>query len=70
MGDRRAVLADNLDSLLDCIRKGKLFDLQDWLRFGKPLLSLDDAEPDANLLQTAVTTGFHSIVAELLHAGG
>jgi hypothetical protein len=70
MTNRRAVSAENFDSLLDCVQKGKLHALQDWLRTGKPIRSPDDAKGVADLLRTAVTTGFHSMVAELLHAGG
>jgi hypothetical protein len=64
------VLAVDFDSLFDCVQKGNLRALQGYLHASKPLRSPDDPKRAANLLQMAVTTGFHSIVAELLLAGG
>jgi len=60
----------DFDSLLDYVQKGKLRALQDWLNTGKPIRSPDDPKRAADLLRTAVNTGFHSMVEELLHAGG
>ena len=70
MANRRPVLPEDLEHLLDFIQKGKLFALADWLKAGKPLRAPDDAERGPNVLRSAVTTGFHSIVEELLRAGG
>jgi len=70
MANRRPVLPEDLEDLLDFIQKGKLFALQDWLKAGQDPSRPDNAERGANVIQTAVTTGFHSIVEELLRAGG
>ncbi|MGD0259471.1 MAG: hypothetical protein ABSD29_06555 [Verrucomicrobiota bacterium] len=70
MANHRPVLPEDLEDLLDFIQKGKLFALQDWLKAGKTLRAPDNAERGANVIRTAVTTGFHSIVEELLRAGG
>ena len=70
MANRPLVLPEDLEHLLDFIQKGKLFALSDWLKAGKPLRAPDDAARGPNVLRSAVTTGFHSIVEELLRAGG
>src|ERR1039458_10333242 len=64
MPNRPLVLPEDLEHLLDFIQKGKLFALADWLKAGKPLRAPDDAERGPNVLRSAVTTGFHSIVEE------
>ena len=58
MANRRPVLPEDLEDLLDFIQKGKLFALQDWLKAGKTLRAPDNAERGANVIRTAVTTGF------------
>jgi len=66
MPTRPPVLPEDIEHLLDYIRKGRLFALQDWLNAGNPLRAPGGAGPGAN----AITTGFHSIVEVLLRAGG
>ena len=70
MANRRSVLAADVDSLLGYVQEGKLFDLQQCLIAGAPTRPPEDVGGTPNLLRVAVTTGFHNIVAELLHAGG
>jgi len=66
----RPVLPEDIEHLLDYIRKGRLFALQDWLKAGKPVRAPGETDPGANVLRTAIATGFHSIVEVLLRAGG
>jgi hypothetical protein len=70
MANRRPVQQEELEHLLDFIQKGKFFALQEWLKAGKFLRVPDNAGLGENVLRIAVTTGFHSIVEELLRAGG
>jgi hypothetical protein len=55
---------------LDYVQKGNFHALLDWLETGNPIRPPEDPQFAPNLLQTAVTTGFYSIVSELLRAGG
>lgn len=66
---RRALPAD-LKELLQLVHSGKLFALQDWIKAGKPLRCPEGAKLNAGVLSAAVETGFHSLVEELLRAGG
>jgi hypothetical protein len=67
---RRPILGKDFDMLLDYVQKGKLTVLQAWLQAGNAIRVPENPQSAAGLLQTAVTTGFYSIVDELLHAGG
>ena len=70
MAKRRQVLPEDFQQLLDLVNKGKLFDMQDWIKSGKRLRSPEGADYNAQVLNEAVGTGFHSLVEELLRAGG
>lgn len=52
------------------IRHGKLFALQDWIKAGKRIHCSEICDDRARVLCIAVKTGFHSILEELLKAGG
>jgi hypothetical protein len=70
-----AALTDDpadLEHLLRLCRQGRLFEVQEWIREGKPVaLSADVARksPKRNALRVAMDTGFHSLVQVLLEAG-
>ena len=68
MARNRVPLPDDIKQLLDLVQKGKLFALQEWIKSGKRLNAPDF--PDTNILILAVKNGFHSMVEELLRAGG
>jgi hypothetical protein len=70
MANRRAVLPDDLGQLLELIQGGKLFALQDWIKEGKRIRVSAEDECEPRALHAAVSTGFHSLVEELLRAGG
>ena len=70
MAYHRPILAEDFARLLDYVQRGDLFALQDYLNCGNPIRPPGDPQSAANLLRTAVTTGFYTIVAELLRAGG
>jgi hypothetical protein len=55
---------------LDIIRRGQLFALQDSLRAGKRTRVTEGPDKNLCLLHEAIHTGFHSMVEELLRAGG
>lgn len=63
-------MPEDLEQLLDLIQKGKLFALQDWIKAGKCLRPPEDVACGELALRTAISTGFHSIIEELLRAGG
>jgi hypothetical protein len=70
MAIRRSALPTDLKQLLDLLQKGKLFAVQDWLKAGKRLRASAGPGSGPLALEAAVTTGFHSLVEELLRAGG
>ena len=70
MAYHRPILAEDFAKLLDYVQRGDLFALQDYLKCGNPIRPPEDPQSAANLLRTAVHTGFYTIVAELLRAGG
>jgi hypothetical protein len=70
MAKRRHVLTEDLQQLLDLIHKGKLFALHQWIKDGKRIRSPEQTDCHAEILNEAVATGFHSLVEELLRAGG
>jgi hypothetical protein len=70
MAYRRPILAEDFARLLDYVQRGDLFALQDYLKCGNPIRPPEDPQSATNLLRTAVTTGFYTVVAELLRAGG
>ena len=68
----RAETYDEIKPLVDLIKAGRLFEVQEWIAAGRPL----DAPPPPpkgarrkNPLETAITTGFHSMVQVLLDGG-
>jgi hypothetical protein len=70
MAGRCPSLPEDLQQLLDLVKKGKLFALQDWIKAGKRLRTPENVNGDNQVLSIAVGTGFHSIVEELLRTGG
>lgn len=62
----------DLEQLLRLCRQGRLFEVQEWIQEGKPVvLSAHVARksPRRNALRIAMDTGFHSLVQVLLEAG-
>jgi len=70
MAIRRRALPEDLKLLLDVIQRGQLFALQDSLRAGKLTRVTEGPGKNLCLLHEAIHTGFHSMVEELLRAGG
>ena len=69
---RRAETYDEIKPLVELIKAGRLFEVQEWIAAGQPL----DAPPPPpkgarkrNPLETAIETGFHSMVQVLLDGG-
>lgn len=62
---------DELAPLREMCRQGRLFEVQDWIRSGKPITP--DSPPPKNArnspLCIAISRGFHSLVKILLEAG-
>jgi hypothetical protein len=67
---RRPNLPEDVQQLVSLIRSGKLFALQDWIKAGKRIRSSEICDDRAHILCLAAKTGFHSILEELLKAGG
>jgi hypothetical protein len=67
---RRPDLPEDVQQLISLIRSGKLFALQDWIKAGKRIRSGEICDDRAHILCLAAKTGFHSILEELLKAGG
>ena len=67
---RRPDLPEDVQQLVSLIRSGKLFALQDWIKAGKRIQSSEICDDRARVLCLAAKTGFHSILEELLKAGG
>jgi hypothetical protein len=67
---RHRTLPEDIKQLVDLIEKGKLFAVQGWIKDGKRLRDSDVVEGESIALDAAVTSGFHSMVEELLRAGG
>jgi hypothetical protein len=63
-------LPDEFRELLDLVERGKLFELQEWIRASKPLEFAQVGGSRRHLLEQAIRTGFHSVVEVLLNAGG
>lgn len=70
MAYHRPILAEDFARLLDYVQRGDLHSLQDYLNCGNPIRPPGDPQSATNLLRTAVTTGFYTIVTNLLRAGG
>lgn len=66
----RRNLPDDINEVLRLVQAGKLFALQDWIKAGKRLRNSTAEKSDSSVLRAAVETGFHSMVEELLRAGG
>jgi hypothetical protein len=63
-------LSGGIDDLMQLVHSGRLFALQNWIKAGKPLHLRDAKGRDSSVLSSAIETGFHSLVEELLRAGG
>src|SRR5277367_83769 len=61
---------EDTDRLVQIVQVGKLFDLQTWIKEGKPIRFFETGNSESSILSLAVGTGFHSTVEELLRAGG
>ena len=70
MAIRHRALPRDLKQILDIIQRGQLFALQDSLKAGKRTRVTEGRGKNLSLLHEAVHTGFHSMVEELLRAGG
>ena len=66
----RSAIHSDLKALLRLVQAGKLFAVQDWIKGGKPLRLPAGSQPKTSALYAAVAAGFHSLVEELLRAGG
>ncbi len=66
----RPKTSDDIKELLRLVQAGKLFAVQDWIKAGKRLRGGNGGKSESSVLRAAVTTGFHSLVEELLRAGG
>jgi hypothetical protein len=66
----RSAIHVDLKALHRLVQAGKLFAVQDWIKAGKPLRLPAGNQPMTSVLYAAVETGFHSLVEELLRAGG
>jgi hypothetical protein len=62
--------SEDTDQLAQIVQVGRLFDLQTWIKEGKPIRFSETGNSESSILSLAVGTGFHSIVEELLRAGG
>lgn len=63
-------LPTDIKEVLQLVQAGKLFALQEWIKAGKSVRPTTGGKSDSVVLRTAVETGFHSMVEELLRAGG
>ena len=66
----RSAIHDELKALMRLVQAGKLFAVQDWIKSGKLLRLAVGNQPKTSALYAAVESGFHSLVEELLRAGG
>lgn len=68
----RAQCYDEIQPLIKLCKAGKLFEVQDWIKSGKPInLPLPQPKGPSRKtpLQVAIDRGFHSLVQVLLEAG-
>ncbi len=68
----RAPTYEELLPLIQLIRLGRLFDVQEWIASGKPVSLPDKTEGKRRKispLETAIETGFHSMVQVILDGG-
>jgi hypothetical protein len=70
MAYRRRTLPEDIKQLVDLIQRGKLFAVQGWIKDGKRLRDPEVVNGASIALEAAVTSGFHSMVEELLRAEG
>jgi hypothetical protein len=70
MANTRRALPEDLKQLLDLVQKGHLFALQEWIKAGKCIRVPEGPGKALPLLEQAIKTGFHSMLEELLRAGG
>jgi hypothetical protein len=70
MAYRRRTLPEDIKQLVDLVQRGKLFAVQGWVKDGKRLGDPEVVNGESIALEAAVTSGFHSMVEELLRAGG
>ena len=69
MAKHSPTINPELKHLFEFIQAGKLFALQQWIEDGKAVRT-PETGGSVSALTTAVGTGFHSIIEELLRAGG
>lgn len=70
MARSRPSLPDDVSQFINLIRTGKLFTLQEWISQGKRIRAPEIDDDRTRVLSIAVKTGFHSVLEELLKAGG
>ena len=70
MATHHRALPEDLKQALHLVQTGQLFPLQDHLRAGRRIRVAEGPGKKLSLLEEAARTGFHSMVEELLRAGG
>lgn len=70
MARHRPPLPEDVGHVISLIRTGKLFALQEWIKAGNRIRAREICDERACMVCIAVETGFHSILEELLKAGG
>lgn len=69
---KRAKSYDTIKPLIELCKGGRLFEIQEWIKAGKPINPPAPKPKEARRkppLQYAISTGFHSLVQVLLEAG-
>jgi hypothetical protein len=66
MARHRTPLPAELKELISLIRQGRLFEVQEWIRDGKPISLPDEGRFAISPAMAAVRVGFHSMVKVLL----
>ena len=61
----KPILPQDLKELLDLIRKGRLYDLQNWIKAGRQV-RVPEVDYRGHILRIAVKVGFHNFVEDLL----
>jgi len=68
MPKHRTPLPPELKELIQLIRHGRLYDVQGWIRDGKPIRLPAEGHFILTPMQAAIRTGFHSMVDVMLEA--
>lgn len=68
---RQAQSLEEIKPLVDLCKEGKLFEVQDWVKTGKPVNPPDSGRCNGprSPLEVAIEKGFHSLIQVLLEAG-